>query len=576
MPHLLPLSHHYRLPKKKLSQIGDDDYSSLFPPHYSGYDQSVIRSLTTRLDVGKLERAKARVNLTLHHFSLNLNPNAVAEHGHRIGVMDNVDLDPFLTMGVGIRVNVLKVLARLLVTHYCHNTFKVCVKGMVYGPDPQQVETPNGAVMSVYDNFHQFPFVESKVLFFKSRWGQTKFKKRSGTVTTTQELVKLMFCVTLVPVSSGPPVFKIERIKGSGWKNDIPGLVYEHIVGSFLNVMQKKMQEQISSNTDFDVQDITGDRGFDPFSIEEWHDVIGQVYVEFVTNGNSNEQAIVYRTSPSKRNKNLGEYCIFNYSQYPLSSIPVENRRVPVIAPQGDKKGHSMSERFWSPLCDVEHIILASDGTQKLSFTISLSVVLVGSLLLKLEPRILGAVDKITVTKLHKEKVYGMQITPDHKVSELFPDFNLFSQFVKNKERTIWKFKESPYAHMKEMEKQKHEAKVSLCLNFQFDPQNDVINGEIDAQIKHAISERKLIPILKQGMLGMNTCYVNFLLTMRTNYLLCVKNNLEEEMVRNPIASHCKASQEVSDLWRGRKGDPNFVLPFLVSSDYDLSSEDGE
>jgi hypothetical protein len=51
------------------------------------------------------------------------------------------------------------------------------------------------------------------------------------------------------------------------------------------------MQKRLSNEPNLNVEEITGKSRHALFLIEEWHDVIGEVYVEFVTNGDPNEQA---------------------------------------------------------------------------------------------------------------------------------------------------------------------------------------------------------------------------------------------------------------------------------------------
>jgi hypothetical protein len=51
----------------------------------------------------------------------------------------------------------------------------------------------------------------------------------------------------------GAIVWKSDHGSESGWKNDIPSILYQHIVGTFLTVMQKR----ISDERNFNVEEIT-------------------------------------------------------------------------------------------------------------------------------------------------------------------------------------------------------------------------------------------------------------------------------------------------------------------------------
>ena len=183
-PHFLPLLNHPRMPPKKLVHIRDVDFPSGFPPHHSAFDRAVVRSLAMRIDAGRLENAKSQVKFTLHLHSLKLKQIGVVEGGRKIGVMDDVDFEPFVRMTAVNRLNLLKVLARLLVTQYCFNMFKVGVREEVFGPDSTPIPNARGEQMSVNHHFHLFPFVERKVKFYTSRWGSTKFERYTGIYTT--------------------------------------------------------------------------------------------------------------------------------------------------------------------------------------------------------------------------------------------------------------------------------------------------------------------------------------------------------------------------------------------------------
>jgi hypothetical protein len=147
-----------------------------------------------RIDAGRLENAKSQVKFTLHCHSLKLKQIGVVEGGRRIGVMDDVDFEPFVRMTVVNWLNLLKVLARLLVTQYCFNMFKVGVREEVFGPDSTTIPNARGEQMSVNHHFHLFPFVERKVKFYTSRWGLTMFERYTGIYTTTGTCSKVWEC----------------------------------------------------------------------------------------------------------------------------------------------------------------------------------------------------------------------------------------------------------------------------------------------------------------------------------------------------------------------------------------------
>jgi hypothetical protein len=100
-----------------------------------------------------------------------------------------------------------------------------------------------------------------------------------------------------------------------------------------------------------------------------------------------------------------------------------------------------------------------------------------------------------------------------------------------------------------------------------------VINADIDATIKHVIEERKLIPILQQGLLGMNSRYIDFLISLREMYDLAVMGNCQELLgERSTTMTHRKASEEVATLWRQHDFDLHGDL-FPSADDVESSEE---
>jgi hypothetical protein len=191
---------------------------------------------------------------------------------------------------------------------------------------------------------------------------------------SSDTLVRLM--VGMSRVNKEDPFGEV----GEGWKNDIPLLVYCHIVVSFLH----EVQAQMAIAPDFNAADFIGESGYHPFSDEEWNDAIAEVYVKFVTDGHANVQAIVFDTTPTRQNRNRGKYYIFQYNRNELASIPFPAPTENVVATGVDGRG--FRDSFWPDLCKVGH---PSRQDSSLTFYISLWAILVGSLLLQVEPNLL-------------------------------------------------------------------------------------------------------------------------------------------------------------------------------------------
>lgn len=181
VPDLLPLTDYHLSPPTQLRDVVEEDISSKCPPYFSAMDRSVVRSLTMGLDVGKLERVKAQVSAIIHSYSCQLQGMISSQRGS--GVMDDVAFDAFMTMNPHDRRAMFRHLARLLVTCYCHNSWKVCLKGNIFGENPVDVADDNEETISPLA-FTNFPFVKSKVLQITSQLESTKFRNM-GNVTST-------------------------------------------------------------------------------------------------------------------------------------------------------------------------------------------------------------------------------------------------------------------------------------------------------------------------------------------------------------------------------------------------------
>jgi hypothetical protein len=66
----------------------------------------------------------------------------------------------------------------------------------------------------------------------------------------------------------------LHSLKDHGWRTYVPGLAYQHIVTTFVVPMCKRVEE----SPHLDVGAILGTHGFPPWSLEEFHDVIGSQY----------------------------------------------------------------------------------------------------------------------------------------------------------------------------------------------------------------------------------------------------------------------------------------------------------
>jgi hypothetical protein len=87
-------------------------------------------------------------------------------------------------MDYGKRLTFLKHLARLVIVHYVHTTWQVCVKGKIFGPTPPlEVDVGDGVMVSPLE-FSFFPFVKEKVTKITAIIPSTNFVD-GGTVSST-------------------------------------------------------------------------------------------------------------------------------------------------------------------------------------------------------------------------------------------------------------------------------------------------------------------------------------------------------------------------------------------------------
>jgi hypothetical protein len=106
----------------------------------------------------------------------------------------------------------------------------------------------------------------------------------------------------------------------AGWRLYEPGLFYEHILNTFLLPMRRLVVE----SNELDLEAITGTRGYEPYSTEEFHDLFAEAYEHVLTNGDPSKNAVVFHTTRSKRIRkdNIGWYHPFKYNRHGIGNIP--------------------------------------------------------------------------------------------------------------------------------------------------------------------------------------------------------------------------------------------------------------
>lgn len=300
---------------------------------------------------------------------------------------------------------------------------------------------------------------------------------------------------------------------GIGWTYDVPRLLYKHICLCVLKVLQDK----IAATPDFNVEEVTSESGYAPYSQLEFNDEVVKEYVSCVTQGNAEEKAIFYKTHPSRRNRPLGEFCEFVYHAY---EAPDPNQVVQVVEDR-ERNGRTYPEKFWPEVCRAQIVI--EGGGRPLEYGVMVRTVLVGSLMLKVKPGLLGPredEEKETITKAFELEIFGKWITERHRVSVFFRDFESFRDFVKNAKTNHWRFNDYPdFASVKSApQRRKIRATVDLIQAFQLDQTGDQFSDVLNQQIMNAIRRRVCHPFMLLGLRAMNADYVDFILRMREQY----------------------------------------------------------
>jgi hypothetical protein len=129
---------------------------------------------------------KAQVDALLHHYSNGLKKPRQPS----FGVMDDIDYSYFSTLTTEDRKAVLQVLARVLITTYCHTTWQLCMKGKVFGENPGDVQDQDGDTISLLE-FHNFPFVRGWLEHITSQLEETKFVIKERITSTGKLMARL-------------------------------------------------------------------------------------------------------------------------------------------------------------------------------------------------------------------------------------------------------------------------------------------------------------------------------------------------------------------------------------------------
>jgi hypothetical protein len=307
-------------------------------------------------------------------------------------------------------------------------------------------------------------------------------------------------------------------LNDAGWRKYVPGLGYDHIISSFLLPMHRLVVE----STDLDLQAISGNRGFAPYSVEEFHDIFAEQFERVLTNGNESQRALVFHTTPSYRTRNVGWYHPFGYHRHTIANIPdpLQNAALATDA-------NTYADCFWTGLCKVTVIVTLAapdNGVPQANrndhvVNMSIGHILVGKMILKHFGSLLGT-RGVILSRKDVKKMHVMKISTNHTLKDLWPDYQRFYNFVRNCMRSNLKWDLHPFTSgsLNENQRIQQRCKFQLCSDYKIQGVEEGLSEQLGESINMAITDRKLDPILEVGAKGMNSQYVNFLLGLRDLY----------------------------------------------------------
>jgi len=359
----------------------------------------------------------------------------------------------------------------------------------------------------------------------------------------------------------------LHSLKDHGWRTYVPGLAYQHIVTTFVVPMRQRVVE----SPRWDVRAILGTHGFPPWSLEEFHDVIGSQYESMLKNGDPNPalKAVVYHTTVSSRNRRPGWYHVFEYNRHTIFDIP---NLVEKAESQTELK-KKPADYFWPGLCKIRVTVPLSSPTDGVSvgasgrdLDISIGHILIGKVFLTYYQSLLGT-PKVILSPNDLKALHVKKISTIHSLSDLWPDFIQFSNFVKNCMKKTFKWQYHPFDGLKEEEQVVLQFKYEMCVSYQMEGISGVFNDNLKQQMNQAISTRMLTPILVVGRQGMNSQYVDFLLELRVFY---------DKEISEKCNERC-SSQKVTSMLQKRLSKEGELLPECMDVSYDVTSlHDGE
>jgi hypothetical protein len=434
----------YAAPPRYLSspRVSEGYLSNLFPKQYNHFDRHMIRLMNGRVPVGLLVSGKGLIKEIIHDTIREVKDEVstdVRRNRVRYGVMDVPEYGYFLRSSGEHRAKMFEAIGRVLIICYCQMMHKELVNGKVFGENHGLLSDDNedeGLSLALKD----FPFVKEKVQAYKEVIQDTKFVEKAGEIRKQGNVsyvvvvgvffnacLYLTYFVVVVVADLIGHLFRGSGSSGEarlgncgrGWKNFVPRLLYRYCCDEVLPVWHNLMTQ----DSDFDVNGIRWKDGLDPFSVEEFDELVAEAYVGFVSCGDENKTPIVYHTTVSQRIREPGHYHIVRLGVPELEGIPD-----PVAAPDdGVATGRQAPQVFWQYM--GTHTVFEVNGRD--SYNLSIGQLLVGGVLLKNCPDLVNDQPPV-VRKPWIHGLFSMNVTPIHMLGQFFPSIKFFEDYVKN------------------------------------------------------------------------------------------------------------------------------------------------
>lgn len=310
----------------------------------------------------------------------------------------------------------------------------------------------------------------------------------------------MLFRETHLVAQSVPPNDK-------GWKTYIPRLFYTYLVKEVLSKIRAEPGGVAAM----------GDSNLgESFSVKEFNSIFEQEYCSFMTQGNEGQQAIVYHTTITNRNRYPGWYHPYipadpNIVILQEPSATTQVVAVPRITPRSTIANRSDRDNFWGTI--VVQLYHSDPADNYNMFPVQLGSILVGHKMIALFPDLVGGNQPLKVENI--ASIYHSHISKSHTFSSLWPDLKKFTEYVQNTNKKVLQFRGHPFDDVQPVAKRRELLeRHRLCVEYHLQQEGE----EEPAMIRETLNQGNFGSILSLGLTSMYDGYVEFLCDLRIRY----------------------------------------------------------